>query len=210
MLNHDLASVNCRNLSPVELVALRVQLNKTIRRDSLAVNSIPLMAPQHWARRWQSCHRAALASALRAYRKVLAVIESIIGPAPKFFRPRPATKADARIARLYRPAIKATASFVPLDDDEPVQAESPRTVAPTPAITMAELTRRTIQHFGYSAPAQTAPVIPGPSESPFMARFNAPRIQGRIIVAKPRKPSHDTNTFIGRYNSPRIMGRIVA
>ena len=166
MLFHDFTSVNCRALSPAELVALRVQLNKTIRRDTLAVNSIPLMAPQTWARRWQTCHRSALASALKAYRKVLASIESIIGPPPEFFRPRPATRADARIARLYRPAIEATASFVPLGDEEPVKVETPRSVAVVPSVIVGPVAVKVRKR-----------------RLTYIEKYHAPRIKGRIVAA---------------------------
>lgn len=191
MLFHDLTNVNCRALSPAELVALRVQLNKTIRRDTLAVNSIPLMAPQTWARCWQTCHRSALASALKAYRKVLASIESIIGPPPEFFRPRPATRADARIARLYRPAIEATASFIPLVDDEPVKAEPPRSVATMRKEYDARLSLAgSLKTMGYMG---TAVRVESPAPSPVAVKVRKRRL-----------------TYIEKYHAPRIKGRIVA
>jgi hypothetical protein len=88
--------------------ARRVELNRLVRQNTAAMNSIPALANKSWARRWRSAHQSTYRSAIRRYQRELDLIEKMIGPAPEFFKPRPVTAAERKIARRYDPAATPT------------------------------------------------------------------------------------------------------
>jgi hypothetical protein len=102
-VKHKSIAMNLQSLTTDQLVALRVETNRRIKQDRAAWSTIPLMAQKPWARAWQTCQRSDLTRRINTALRVLAEIARKIGPAPEFWKPRPASRADAKIRKTLPP-----------------------------------------------------------------------------------------------------------
>jgi hypothetical protein len=78
-----------------------VKLRRELRIAKLVASQVPCLStvPGSAGARWTSHHRALANRRVRQIQKRMKALG--IDPAPKFWKPLPATKADARIRRLY-------------------------------------------------------------------------------------------------------------
>jgi hypothetical protein len=81
--------------------ARRVELNRMIRQNTAAMNSIPALANKPWARAWRNAHQHSYRWAIRRCRRELDQIAKLIGPPPAFFKLAATSAADRRIARRF-------------------------------------------------------------------------------------------------------------
>jgi hypothetical protein len=83
------------------LIRRRVELNSTIRCETLTRNSYPNLAPQKWAAWWRRQFTHQHDRAIRCAKRELKEIEKQIGPAPQFWKPREARGLE-RMRQQYR------------------------------------------------------------------------------------------------------------
>lgn len=92
------------------VVAERIRLRRVVRANQLAA-SAPLlgMSVPSWSpiRAWQNAIKSPFNAECRRAQALLAALEERF-PTPEPWKPRPLTAADRKIAKLYKPAIKAT------------------------------------------------------------------------------------------------------
>lgn len=68
--------------------ARRVQLNRLIRQETYLKNAVPILCQKWWAKAWRSSLQARHTTAIQRHKRELAGIAKVIGPPPKFWKPR--------------------------------------------------------------------------------------------------------------------------
>lgn len=86
---------------PEQQRARRVWLNVLVRRASSSKNAVPSLGSTRPLKAWRKFHQLSYDGDLRRFRRELRTIAGIIGPPPKFFKPRPGHAADRRIGLFY-------------------------------------------------------------------------------------------------------------
>jgi hypothetical protein len=84
-----------------------LMLMRCLKRARLAHAAIPTLGSSRILLAWRRTHQAPHASAMRKLQQKIAECRKHVGPAPKWFKPRPAHRSDGRIKRQYWD-IKAT------------------------------------------------------------------------------------------------------
>jgi hypothetical protein len=83
------------------LVRRRVELNQTIATAALCRNAVPCLGPTAPLQWWRRHHQSPFNATIRRARRELASIAKLIGPAPKFWKERPAPGLE-RMRRLFK------------------------------------------------------------------------------------------------------------